>query len=281
MSALAVVFTVVAFAAVGAGAAQAQTLTVAVTGPGTVTSDPPGIACGTAGADCSEPYPKVCGYHCSLGHEPPVAQVVTLTATPDPGRFFGGWSGGCTGTSPTCTVTMNADTTVAATFVACTITGGPGDDELPGTPGDDVICGLGGQDHIRAGTGNDIVLGGGDGDTIHGDLGDDRLDGGGGGDVLNGGDGVDRLLGGAGGDTLSGGAANDVLLGGGGGDRLVGAAGGDRLTGGLGQDVMNGLAGNDTFYARDGMRDTVDGGAGTDRAQRDKVDRVRLVEKRL
>ena len=41
---------------------------------------------------------------------------VTLTADPAAGYTFTGWSGGgCSGTDP-CTVTMNADTTVTATF---------------------------------------------------------------------------------------------------------------------------------------------------------------------
>ena len=41
-----------------------------------------------------------------------------LTATADPGSTFAGWSGGgCSGTA-TCTVTMNSDTAVTATFTA-------------------------------------------------------------------------------------------------------------------------------------------------------------------
>jgi len=42
--------------------------------------------------------------------------VVTLTATPDAGSSFVGWSGGCSGTTPTCTVTMSANVIVTATF---------------------------------------------------------------------------------------------------------------------------------------------------------------------
>ena len=42
--------------------------------------------------------------------------VVTLTATPDPGSSFMGWSGGCSGTTPTCTVTMSSNVIVTATF---------------------------------------------------------------------------------------------------------------------------------------------------------------------
>jgi hypothetical protein len=78
-----------------------QTLTVlkAGTGTGTVTSSPAGINCGT---DCSEIYAD--------------GTVVTLTATPDFGSYFVGWSGaGCGGTS-TCTVTMTTSQTVTATF---------------------------------------------------------------------------------------------------------------------------------------------------------------------
>jgi uncharacterized repeat protein (TIGR02543 family) len=42
--------------------------------------------------------------------------MVTLTATPTPPSTFTGWSGNCAGTSPTCTVTMDAAKTATATF---------------------------------------------------------------------------------------------------------------------------------------------------------------------
>ncbi|MBF0536921.1 MAG: VCBS repeat-containing protein [Nitrospirae bacterium] len=42
---------------------------------------------------------------------------VTLTATPDSGSVFTGWSGSCTGTNTTCTLTMSAAKNVTATFV--------------------------------------------------------------------------------------------------------------------------------------------------------------------
>jgi len=67
-------------------------------GDGTVTSSPSGINCP---GDCSELFDR--------------DTVVTLTATPDAGSTFAGWSGACTGTG-SCTVTMNADKAVTAKF---------------------------------------------------------------------------------------------------------------------------------------------------------------------
>jgi uncharacterized repeat protein (TIGR02543 family) len=52
----------------------------------------------------------------------PAGTVVTLTAIPDVNSTFDGWSGECTGTSPTCTLTMSADTAVTATFTLKTYT---------------------------------------------------------------------------------------------------------------------------------------------------------------
>ena len=69
------------------------------TGSGTVTSSPAGINCGS---DCSEAYNQ--------------GTVVTLTATSSSGSTFTGWSGGgCSGTG-SCTVTMDANKTITATF---------------------------------------------------------------------------------------------------------------------------------------------------------------------
>ncbi len=77
------------------------TLSVAIagTGSGTVTSSPAGISCGS---DCSEAYNP--------------GTNVTLTATPDTGSVFTGWSGDCSGTNATVTVTMNSNKTCTATF---------------------------------------------------------------------------------------------------------------------------------------------------------------------
>ncbi len=74
-------------------------LTVSTSGIGTVTSDPPGIDCGT---DCSEIYSS--------------GTSVTLTATPSSGYQFSGWGGACSGSTALCTVTMSTDLGVSATF---------------------------------------------------------------------------------------------------------------------------------------------------------------------
>jgi Ca2+-binding RTX toxin-like protein len=71
------------------------------------------------------------------------------------------------------------------------------------------------------------------------------------------------------GQVAYGDAGNDVLKGGPGDDSMVGGIGNDTLRGGIGVDRMFGDAGEDWFYARDGAKDFVSGGAGTDRAQRD------------
>src|SRR5205807_2550331 len=79
----------------------ARTLTVnkAGTGSGTVTASPPGIDCG---ATCSASYNS--------------GTRVFLTATPDGGSTFTGWTG-CDAVSGTsCTVTMSAARSVTATF---------------------------------------------------------------------------------------------------------------------------------------------------------------------
>jgi uncharacterized repeat protein (TIGR02543 family) len=76
-------------------------LTVTVEGDakGTVTSSPAGIDCGS---DCTETYASGTG--------------VTLTAHPEGSAAFAGWSGACTGSAPTCTLTMDRSRSVTATF---------------------------------------------------------------------------------------------------------------------------------------------------------------------
>lgn len=81
-------------------AATSFTLTVTASSGGSITSTPPGINCFTS---CTASFPT--------------GTTVTLTAVPASGFLFSGWSGACSGTG-LCVVTMNADKTVSALFVA-------------------------------------------------------------------------------------------------------------------------------------------------------------------
>jgi hypothetical protein len=73
------------------------------TGTGTVTTAPSGIYCATACASSSADFTD--------------GATVTLTAVPDAGNTFTGWSGGgCSGTEP-CAMTISAAATVTATFM--------------------------------------------------------------------------------------------------------------------------------------------------------------------
>jgi hypothetical protein len=78
----------------------AVTLNVAKagTGGGSVVSVPAGISCG---ATCAVSAPS--------------GTAVTLTATPNSGSTFAGWSGACSGTGA-CVITLSAATSVTATF---------------------------------------------------------------------------------------------------------------------------------------------------------------------
>ena len=82
---------------------NSYTLSISVSGSGSLTSSPSGISCPSA---CSASYASGTG--------------VTLTATPATGWIVSGWGGSCTsnGTSPTCNVTMNAAENVSVTFTA-------------------------------------------------------------------------------------------------------------------------------------------------------------------
>jgi Ca2+-binding RTX toxin-like protein len=133
------------------------------------------------------------------------------------------------------------------------LNGGEGDDHLSalpdgwtsivdGGPGDDVMRSSGPDSTIFGGNGNDILIGAHSGQALWGQNGD---------------------------DTLRGQAANDLLRGG---------AGADTLNGGPAKDLAFGNDGNDTFLARDGKRDYLDGGHGTDKARVDSFDRLTRIE---
>jgi Ca2+-binding RTX toxin-like protein len=80
-------------------------------------------------------------------------------------------------------------------------------------------------------------------------------------------------------DVILGRGGNDILKGRRGNDVLRGGIGNDRLYGGPGRDILAGNAGNDRLYARDGQRDTLNGGPGFDEAWVDRLDVVRNVER--
>ncbi len=83
----------------GSGLPETLTVAPAGSGSGSVTSSPPGIDCGLT---CSKSFSE--------------GTVVTLTAVPDAGSTFTGWSGGgCSGVG-SCEVTMSAAESVTATF---------------------------------------------------------------------------------------------------------------------------------------------------------------------
>jgi Ca2+-binding RTX toxin-like protein len=157
-------------------------------------------------------------------------------------------------------------------------------DMLVGSSAVNTLRGLGGNDVLNGLTGNDTLDGGTGNDTFAtGSAADGK-------DVYVGGTGVDVAdyhlrtlaltvtLDGAANDGQSGeldnvrtdvenvygGAGADKLFGSSLANRLLGYGGNDQLTGGLGADYLDGGTGNDWFYAKDGVKDTLVGGAGTD-----------------
>ena len=77
------------------------TVSTTGSGSGNVTSNPSGIDCGSANNACSATYSN--------------GTSVTLTAVPDRGSMFVGWSQACSGMQP-CALNMAADRQVVATF---------------------------------------------------------------------------------------------------------------------------------------------------------------------
>ena len=77
-------------------------LSVKAVGKGMVTSSPSAIFCGTSSATCSATLNS--------------GTSITLTAKPDAGSPWIGWTGDCTGTSLTCTLSMTKAMSVTANF---------------------------------------------------------------------------------------------------------------------------------------------------------------------
>jgi phospholipase C len=80
---------------------QQLQLTITATGAGTITSVPAGINC-----------PQMCSAKFDSGTQ------VRLTESPGTAFSFSGWGGECSGTLSTCEVTLNANSSVTATFAA-------------------------------------------------------------------------------------------------------------------------------------------------------------------
>lgn len=91
-------------------------LSVAREGSGNVTSMPTGIDCG---AQCSSSFPA--------------GTQIALTATPDSGQEFVGWTGACTGLDP-CRVALDADRAVGTSFRAIPATPPPVPPIVPSPP---------------------------------------------------------------------------------------------------------------------------------------------------
>ena len=84
-----------------------STLSVSYAGAGTVTGGGAGaseINCGTGGGDCT--------------WTAPTGSTLTVLQTPDSGKVFSGWSGACSGGGATCTVELDRDRAINATWTA-------------------------------------------------------------------------------------------------------------------------------------------------------------------
>ena len=159
----------------------------------------------------------------------------------------------------TYTVTSNGTTetaTVSVTVTPLSTSPTPGNDNITGTngtdiifalAGNDVVNGLGGADLLFGNQDNDTLLGGAESDLVSGGQGDDSISGGTDGDVLFGNEGKDTIDGNEGTDLIFGGQDNDSIVGGSGNDTIWGNEGNDTMAGGTGADrfVFLLLEGND------------------------------------
>jgi Ca2+-binding RTX toxin-like protein len=144
-------------------------------------------------------------------------------------------------------------------FVPNVFQGGPGNDTLVGTSATDDFSGGGGTDTVDYTARSDNLNlsldnhandgASGEGDNIRAD--------------------VENILGGSGNDLIIGNPFANSLKGNAGNDTLWGGDGNDTLSGGSGHDQLFGQGGNDTLFAKDGEKDLLDGGSGSDKAQRD------------
>src|SRR5690348_10287130 len=83
-------------------AQRTATIELSVSGPGTITSTPPGILCGRGGDQCSTEFPA--------------GTPVTLTPTADSGGLFGAWGDPCQSAHGACTLIADGDVGLLAAF---------------------------------------------------------------------------------------------------------------------------------------------------------------------
>jgi len=162
--------------------------------------------------------------------------------------------------------------------------GGPGRDTLLGGNLNDTLDGGPGNDFLRGQGGADDLIGGPDFDEVHyddevgrtgrvivslDDVGND------GNDATNERDNVrsdvEDLFGTSGDDVLNGDDDSNVIYGFEGNDTITGAGGFDVL---FGDGDFSSMSGNDTIYARDGLGERVNCGAGVDKVVMDDIDGV-------
>lgn len=105
------------------------------------------------------------------------------------------------------------------------------DDEINGTPNNDLILVFGGDDEVKGGAGNDCIVATGGFNLIDGDSGND---------VIITGDGDDEVFGGSGDDIVFTSGGSDFIYGGSGDDTLIGGSGEDTIDGGTGKDTCEG-----------------------------------------
>lgn len=182
---------------------------------------------------------------------------------------------------------------LAGSNASDTLTGAGNADTLLGNGGNDTLDGRGGNDTESGGSGNDTFNQGSSAsangaDKLTGDAGSDTAS------YLGRTSGITLVLdalandGAAGeadkvttievlrgtnsADIITGGGLADWLYGYAGADTLRGGGGNDSIDGGTGPDKLYGDSGGDKLYAKDGVKDTLNGGTGTDRSRHDQID---------
>jgi Ca2+-binding RTX toxin-like protein len=171
------------------------------------------------------------------------------------------------------------------------LTGGSGADRIIGNASANALKGNAGNDILNGGLGADVFTGGAGADTADYSTRTEKLtlnlDGlandGAANEKDKIGSDVENLTGGSNADVITGSASANVLRGGAGADQIHGGKGNDIVYGDDGADKIWGDDGNDTLYSRStpAVKDVIDGGAGTDRAQFDPLDARTSVETAL